>query len=471
MRTKTFLSFSVAILLFTGCSMAPEMKTPEVQLPSLHVSDQNISLSWWKNFKDENLNALITEALKNNDDLKLAVANIQKARAQYGISEAVLYPEVDLDGSASRQSKSSNAYPSAFGGTYNNFGISASVAYELDFWGRAKNQKEADYSLLLASDADKEALKISLITDVATYYFNLVSLSRQIEIAEASLKSYDETLQYRKMQLKHGVVDALVVAQAKAQVAQAGTLVATLQRDKLTTQSALSLLVGRTPKEIFEKVVATSKTLPPSIEIPAGIPASLLQNRPDVKAAEETLRAKTALIGVIKAAYFPSISLTGNYGYQSENLDNLISKNSLAWGFGPSLNMPLFDFGRIKAAVDVSKADQKTAILSYEKTVKTAYKEVYDSLGSIRISKLKSDSVTEEVDAYREALLLATKKFDRGTITYLDVLDAQKGLLNAQLSSVAINAQLLIDEATLYKALGGGWNHQYQDKNQASSSN
>lgn len=468
MRTKILCVAATAAVLFSGCSMAPDMKTPKLDLPASFdkSADVNaaINVAWWKNFNDENLNRLIEEALKNNDDLKLAVANVQKARAQYGISKAEMFPQIDLDASAKRQRKSSKAYPSNYGGIYNDYAFSASAAYELDFWGRVRNQKNADFSSLLASDADKEALRISLIVDVATYYFNLISINEQLNIANKSLKSYKDTLKYRETQLKYGVVDELVVAQAKAQVASANTLVQTIKSSKITTQSALALLLGRSPKEIFENTLISSKKLPEPVEIPSGLPANLLQNRPDIKAAEETLRAKTSLIGVAKAAYFPSISLTGNYGFQSQNLDNLVTNSSQVWGFGPSLNMPIFHFGAIKAAVEASEADQKAALISYDKAVKTAYKEVYDSLGVIRISKLKSNSVKQEVDANMQAFELANKKFNRGTTSYLDVLSAQKALLNAQLSYVSANTELLVDEVTLYKSLGGGWNSKYNHK-------
>lgn len=465
MQSKTLLAVAAAALIFSGCSMAPEMKTPKVDLPrSLDDSSSmssKIDTTWWKRFNDENLNTLIEEALKNNDDLKLAVANVQKARAQYGISKADMYPQVDIDGSAKRQRKSSNAYPSNYGGIYNDYAFSASAAYELDFWGRVRNQKNADFSSLLASDADKEALRISLIVDVATYYFNLVSINEQLEIAKRSLKSYEESLHFREMQLKHGVVDELVVAQAKAQVAEANTLVQTIKASRVKTKSALALLLGRTPKEIFEKVLVSSAKLPSSVEIPAGLPASLLENRPDIKAAEDNVRAKTALIGVAKAAYFPSISLTGNYGFQSQNLDNLVESSSQVWGFGPSLNIPLLHFGAISAAVDASEADQKAALIAYDKTVKTAYKEVYESLGNIRISKLKLDSLSKEVDANEHAYKLANKKFELGSTNYLDVLSAQKSLLNSKLSLVSASTELLVNEVTLYKSLGGGWNSKY----------
>ena len=320
MRTKILLS--IATLFLTGCSFAPEMKTQKMQLPtSVAQKSVKIDTQWWKGFGDENLNQLIDEALKNNDDLKLAVVNLKRARALYGVSEASLYPEVDLGGSATRQSKSTNAYPSSYGGTYNNFSLSASVAYELDFWGSVRNQDKANFASLLSSDAQKDALEISIVSDVASYYFNLVSLNEQENIAKESYKSYQDSLHYKEMQKKNGVVDDLVVLQAKAQVASANTLLQTIEVSKIKAQNALVSLLGRNPKEIFENMLQASKRLVESMTIPSGLSASLLENRPDIKAAEETLRAKTSLVGVAKAAYFPSVTLTGNYGYQSQTLD------------------------------------------------------------------------------------------------------------------------------------------------------
>lgn len=458
MRTKILLSMTT--LLFVGCSFAPEMKIPKVELPSA-VAQKSVKIDtqWWKGFKDENLNLLIDEALKNNDDLKLAIVNLKRARALYGVSEASLYPELDLGATATRQSKSTNTFPSAFGGTYNNFSLSTSVSYELDFWGSVRNKNKANFASLLSSDAQKDALEISIVSDVASYYFNLLSINEQERIAQESYKNYQDSLQYKEMQKKNGVVDDLVVLQAKAQVASANTLLQTIVVSKIKVQNALVLLLGRNPKEIFENILHASKSLPESITIPSGLPASLLQNRPDIKAAEETLRAKTLLVGVAKAAYFPTVSLTGSYGYQSQTLVKLIQISSLTWGVGPTVSMPLFDFGKVREGVNASNEDQKAAVVSYEKAVKIAYKEVFESLQTIEISNLKRDASAQEVDAYKNALEVATKKFDHGTTSYLDVLDAQKALLNAQLSLIDTKAQLLIADVTLYKALGGGWDY------------
>jgi outer membrane protein, multidrug efflux system len=450
--------FSVGILfLLSGCSFAPKMQTPKVDLP---VENEKIALKldtkWWKEFGDSNLNILIEEALKNNDDLKLAIENVKKGRALYGISEAEMYPKINLGANATRQNGSSNTYQSN-GATYNNFSASVSVAYELDFWGRIRDVKNANFASLIATDAQKDAFEISLVSDVATYYFNLISINTQLQIAQETLNSYQESAHFKEMQFKHGVVDELTVAQAKALVASSKTEIVAVQALKVKVQNALVMLLGRTPKEIFENILVTSKELPRPLTIPSGLTASLLQNRPDVMAAEEVLRAKTSLVGVAKAAYFPSVSLTGNFGYQSQTLDNLMQNSSQVWGFGPSINVPLFDFGRIKQAVEVSKSDQKSAVITYEKTVKKAYKEVFEALENIKVVNARYDALKSELKAYNNALELAQKKFDHGTASYLDVLDAQKGVLNTHLLLEDTKFSQLLSQVTLYKALGGGW--------------
>ncbi|WP_304543386.1 efflux transporter outer membrane subunit [Sulfurimonas microaerophilic] len=456
MKTKVLLALSASVVLFSACSLAPEYKKPELSLPSSQ-KEINVNAQWFKTFNDKKLDLLIAEALKNNDDLKLAVVNVQKARAEYDISDADLYPSLDLSASALRQKRSVNAYPGFFGGLYNDFSMSASMSYEFDFWGKNSNQRDANLANFLAVDANKETLRISLITDVATYYFNLVAVEEQLQIAQENLKNYEATLAYREKQYKYGVVDALVVAQSKAEVASVKTAIDALNVTKVKSQSALVILLGRSPKEIFESSIDTKTELPEFVEIPTTLPTNLLQNRPDVKIAEENLKAKTALIGVAKAAYFPNLSITGSYGFQSQKLSNLANSNSQVWGIGPSLYMPLFDFGRIEAAVKVTNAEQKAALIAYDKTVKNAYKEVFDSLQSIKAIKSKKDSMEQQVDAYNEAYRVAKQKYAKGTTSYLDVLIAQSLLLNSQLTYVTTKSELLIEEATLYKALGGGW--------------
>ncbi|MEJ2415005.1 MAG: efflux transporter outer membrane subunit [Sulfurimonas sp.] len=456
MKTKILLALGTSVMLFSACSLAPEYQKPSLELP-VAQKEVSINADWFKGFNDKKLDLLIAEALKNNDDLKLAVVNVQKARAQYDISKADLYPQIDLNAAATRQKRSVNAFPGAFGGLYNDYSMSASVAYEVDFWGKNLNQKDANLANFLAVDANKETLRISLITDVATYYFNLVAAEEQLKIAKENLQNYEETLEYREKQYKYGVIDSLIVAQAKAEVASVKTKIEGIKVSKVKLQSALVILLGRSPKEIFESNIDTDTKLPEFMDIPTTLPTNLLENRPDIKIAEENLKAKTALIGVAKAAYFPNISITGNYGYQSQKTGNLTSGDSQVWGIGPSLYMPLFDFGRISAAVDVSNAEQKAALITYDKAVKNAYKEVFDSLQSIKAIQSKKEAMEQQVAAYQEAYDVANKKFSVGTTSYLDLLIAQSLLLNAQLAYITTKSELLIEEATFYKALGGGW--------------
>jgi outer membrane protein, multidrug efflux system len=456
MKTKILLALGTSVMLFSACSLAPEYQKPFLELP-VAQKEVSINADWFKGFNDKKLDLLIAEALKNNDDLKLAVVNVQKARAQYDISKADLYPQIDLNAAATRQKRSVNAFPGAFGGLYNDYSMSASVAYEVDFWGKKLNQKDANLANFLAVDANKETLRISLITDVATYYFNLVAAEEQLKIAKENLQNYEETLEYREKQYKYGVIDSLIVAQAKAEVASVKTKIEGIKVSKVKLQSALVILLGRSPKEIFESNIDTDTKLPEFMDIPTTLPTNLLENRPDIKIAEENLKAKTALIGVAKAAYFPNISITGNYGYQSQKTGNLTSGDSQVWGIGPSLYMPLFDFGRISAAVDVSNAEQKAALITYDKAVKNAYKEVFDSLQSIKAIQSKKEAMEQQVAAYQEAYDVANKKFSVGTTSYLDLLIAQSLLLNAQLAYITTKSELLIEEATFYKALGGGW--------------
>ena len=456
MKTKIFLALSASALLFSACSLAPEYQKPSLELPAAK-QEININADWFKGFNDKKLDLLIEEALKNNDDLKLAVANVQKARAQYDISQADLYPQIDLNAAAMRQKRSTNAFPGAFGGLYNDYSMSASVAYEFDFWGKSLNQRDANLANFLAVDANKETLRISLITDVASYYFNLVAAEEQLKIAKENLKNYEETLEYREKQYKYGVIDSLILAQAKAEVASVKTTIEGIKVSKVKLQGALVILLGRSPKEIFENNIDTDTKLPEFMEIPTTLPTNLLQNRPDIKIAEENLKATTALIGVARAAYFPNISITGSYGFQSQKTTNLTSADSQVWGIGPSLYMPLLEFGRISAAVDVSTAEQKAALITYDKTVKNAYKEVFDSLQSIKAIQSKKEAMEQQVAAYQEAYNVANKKFSVGTTSYLDLLIAQSLLLNAKLAFITTKSELLIEEATFYKALGGGW--------------
>lgn len=460
----------LAIMLFPGCSFAPQYAKPKVELPPepLKAADDaaKINIEWWKNYQDENLNLLIKEALKNNDDLKLAVARLEEARARLGLSEANRYPLINANAAALRQKTSDEVSPLGKGSTDNYFALSASVAYELDLWGKIKNQREAALSALLATSASKEALKLSLTANVATVYFNLVSLDQQMQTTENILNRYKDTYEFRLKQYKHGILDEIVVQQAKAQYDSVKILLENLKEQDAVLKSTLAILLGRTPNEIFSNRYLIERKLPEPIAIPALLPSKLLENRPDIVQAEEALKAANFQIGVAKAAYFPSISLTGTLGLQSLELDSLIQSSAGIWNIGGNLMAPILDFGRIKSNVKITEAQQKEALIQYVKTVKTAFKEVYDALAKITTSRNKLKAQEEELKALEKVLTLANKKYEKGVTDYLTVLDAQRGYLSATLNLTRLQTEVINNQVVLYKALGGGWGRDYLAKSE-----
>ncbi len=460
MRTKFLITAASIILLLQGCSV-PKFSKPKMDLPAQYYNNgirrQTININWWKNFNDNNLNKLIEKVLKNNDDLKLAVIRVEDARAYLGFKSANLYPNISASASGYRQKTSNELLPKGRGMILNNFAISSPMTYEIDLWGKLKYQKKAAFASLLAIKANKETVKLSLISNAANLYFNIIAVNRQLKIAQDTLKSYNETYKYRKREYKYGAINELVVFQAKAQYENAKVLVESLKEQNIVQMSALSMLLGKSPKEIFNNNIALNEKLPNPIKIPDALASTLLNNRPDIKAAEENLRAKNLLIGAAKAAYFPSISLTGLLGFQSEDLSNLIRRSANIWGIGPAIAMPIFDFGRIKSNVKIAEAQKKAAVVQYKQTVKNAFKEVFNALNKLKISKRKIEAQSKEAKALKKVLYLSKKRFDSGYSDYLSVLYAERGYFAAKLKLVSLDAAVLTNQVTLYKALGGGW--------------
>lgn len=470
MKCKIFIYPMLTALLLYGCSFAPRYTKPQIELPT-EVSPKtevtvSIPIEWWKNFNDDKINRLIAEALQNNDDLKLAVARIEEAIARLGNSEANRYPTIHAGATALRQKTSKEVLLPGGGITDNDFTLSGSVAYELDLWGKLKNQREASLSALLSTKANKEAIKLTLVSDVATAYFNLVSLGEQIQTTEDVLNRYREIYEFRLKQYKHGVLDEIVVQQSKAEYDSTKILLENLKEQKIILMSALSILLGKTPKEIFENQYSIGENLPKPIVIPAQLPSKLLENRPDIIQAEEALKAANFQIGVARAAYFPSISLTGILGRESVELGNLIHPSAAMWSIGANAAASVLDFGRIKSNVKIMEAQQKEALIQYVMTVKVAFKEVYDALAKIETSGNKLKAQEEEREALGRVLTLANKKYEKGVTDYLTVLDAQRHHLSALINLISLQAEVINNQVILYKALGGGWDKNYLVKNE-----
>ncbi len=459
MRNKVLIILSSTVLLLSSCSLAPKLSTPKMDMPSKYDNKtaQSINVNWWKNFNDPILNGLIDKALKNNDDLRIAAARIKQAQAQLGITEANLYPNISSSAGRVRQQSSKETSPYHIRTTSSMYTLSGIVSYELDLWGKLRNEKKAALHQLLSSKATQETIKLSLISNVANTYFNLISIDRQLKIAENTEKNYKNTYEYRKKQYKYGTINKIVVSQTKAQYENAKLLVETLKNQKAVMISSLSVLIGESPKRIFENNMEFSKELPNPIKIPPALPSTILEDRPDIQAALENLKAKNALIGAAKAAYFPSISLTGILGFQSMELSDLLQRSAKFWSLDTNAAQTIFDFGRTKSNVKLTEAQKEEAIAQYRQAVRNAFKEVFDALNTLKTDTSKLKSQEELVNSLKNVLDLANKRFDTGYSDYLEVLDAQKGYLNARLNLERLKEKVLADQITLYKALGGGW--------------
>lgn len=454
----------LSILLFVAfliqCSFTPEYKRPEIILPSslyLENGTTQIKDRWWEEFKDSDLNKLVEEALKNNEDLLIATARIEQALANLGFFRAELFPYIGYESELSR-SKLSESYSKNEKNLDYKLSLAGFVSYEIDLWSKLRNQEKASLARLYSAKAEKEAFKITLISNIVTTYFNLIAIQKQFEIAEQYLEKLREIYEFRKKQYQNGLINELVVEQAKAEYEGTKIKVETLKNQKELLKTSLSLLIGRSPKELFEdNDFNLRKNLPQPLRPPSMLPSDLLERRPDIIAAEEKLKAANFEIGVAKAAYFPKIALTGALGYQSNELAHLITHGSSFWNLGLLIGGTVWDFGRIKFQVELKEAQKKEALYFYIKTVKTAFKEVYDALTNIQASEKKLQAQRQQVVTLKKVLELAEKKFENGLIDYLTVLDTQRNYLNALLNLVQYEVDLLNGYVFLYKALGGGF--------------
>lgn len=450
----------IALLFLGGCSLAPELRVPEVSSPLSSQSALHVEDKWWEKLGDASLNTLVNEALANNDDIKLSALRILKAKQAYGLSDSNRYPSLNAAAGSTRQKTSYETYQHNRN-EYTDNTMALNLSYEIDFWGKLSEQAQSNWSLYLASQSAAQTVRNTLVHDTIVAYFNLASLNERLQLLDESIQAYKLSYAFRLKQQNAGTINELLASQAHAQYLNATNTKASLLESKALQESALSILLGKNPHALFENTTPSIQKLPNALVIPSGIPSSILEIRPDIQEALSNLKSKNALIGVEKSAYFPSISLTGSLGQQSESLDNILKSSANKWSLGPTLSVPIFDFERIKTRVSISETDLKSSLIAYEQTVKKAYKEVYDALAKNRILSEKVRTQEDEVSAYAHILTISTKRFNAGVANHLEVLDAQKGLLSASINLVTTKQTYLISQAELFKALGSGWNEKY----------
>ena len=462
MRANRWLFMLVVlVVLLGGCSLAPSYVRPPTDNPDAWRVDykdaaDTANTRWWELFNDPVLDQLIDTALKENKDVRIAAARVEEFAARVDISRAGYFPQIGYDGEATRNRVSREVYG---GGAvnerkYNNYTAAASLGWEIDLWGRIRNATEAARAELLAQEDNRRAVILSLVSAVANTYVNLRQYDRQLEIAQETLASRAESLRLFELKRKGGVVSDLEVAMVRTEYEQAAAAIPPIERQIALTENALSILLGSNPRAIPRGKSIDALVLPP---VPEGVPSSLLVRRPDISAAEQNLIAANARIGVARAQYFPTISLTGLFGYASESLSDLLQNSANVWTLGGSAIGPIFSGGRISAELRASEAVQRQTLIGYLQTVQGAFRDVDDALVSVQKSRETLVAQGRQVAALSDYARLARVRYDEGYTSYIDVLDAQRRLFDAQLQYVSVQGDVYASLVNTYKAMGGGW--------------
>jgi len=466
MKLKHLIRLSVALpaLSLVACQMVgPDYFRPKQTLPASYQESQASDAAeaminqWWTLYNDEVLNDLISKASKNNTDLKIAVARIEEADGYMREVGAALFPQVNVDSSASRYKVTELGATPLFNGmspTRSNYNVKLSTTFELDFWGKLRRAQESAKAQALASRFAKDTVDLSLKSLVTGDYLLLRSLEAQIELSKASMKSREDSLALTQRRLEGGVSSALDVHQAEVAYNNLKAQLADLTRQRAIIEHQLAVLAG----DLDLKIAAGDiQSLPIPPVPPVGLPSTLLEARPDVRQAEQNLIAANAKIGVAKAALFPTISLTAGLGGESKDLGDVLKSAARIWNGGLSLNLPVFDSGRLSSKVDQASAEKKQLLASYERAVQNAFTEVNDALVNVRQNTEREAALNASQSSASKALEIANNRYKSGYTGYLEVLDAQRVFNDASLAYVQSRQARLTSTVELFKALGGGW--------------
>jgi len=455
------------LILLGGCQLAPPHVRPGLSTAPDYPADfagdvalgkRAVDIGWRDFFADPQLDLLVATALERNRDLAVSVAQIEEARGLYRIQDSSRLPTLGATGdvSRSRTPGADTGVPGQGSFTTNRYAIGVGVTgFELDFWGRVRNLSEAARSEYLATIQAHRAFRLALIRDVASTYFGSREASERIAIAEATVRSRQDGLRIARRRLDAGVTSALDFRQAESLLTQAETELAGLRLARAQSDNFLAVLVGGPiPAPLPAPLPLAAQRN--GTTIAAGLPSALLVLRPDILAAEERLRAARANIGAARAAFFPSISLTGSLGFASTELGNLVGSNGFTWNFGPSITLPIFDWGGRKGNLTVAEARENIAVASYERTVQEAFREVADALAGRRWLAEQVAAQLRATEAQRAIADLARTRYREGVANYLEVLDAERNLFVAEQTLIQTRRTELDNLISLYVALGGG---------------
>ena len=481
-RCTSILPVVLSALSLTACIQGKNYERPAVDVPTdwtniaaadpaRFPADQQPDAEWWRAFGNDELTGLVERALEQNHDVKRAVARVLESRAAVMSASAGLYPQVNLQGSYSNLAVSKNTFaglglarggqpgPQVFaapGSTFNLWNGSVDLRWELDFWGRIRRGEEAALAEVGANEQDARAVALSLISDLGQSYFRIRELDEQIEIATRTVAVRQEYVDIIKKRASVGLASDLDVARTEVLVAEAAGLIPDLTRSRVLEQHRLEVLTGSSPGSIDlpRQSLRTAVTQP---EIPVGLPSQLLERRPDILQSESTLIAANARIGQARAYFFPTLSITGQGGLQSAEFANWFTGNSWNYSIGPSITLPIFLGGTNVARLDQAESRYQQMLESYQQTILQAFREVADLLVSLNSRAEQLAHQQEQLSAARTAATLATVRYRKGLVNYLDVLDAQRVVLSAETHVVLTERARLTDMVSLFKALGGGW--------------
>lgn len=463
MRIAKLLTAAVLSGVLSGCAVGPNYHRPAVQAPisfrdladNPQLQAQTASyadLPWWQVFQDPKLQELIRTALKQNYDLQLATERINAARAQLAVTRSSLFPQ------ASGNAHFSGGKENVIQSRYNFLTLTADAAFQLDFFGRLRRANEAARAQLLATEDARQVVVLTLVSDVASDYFTLLQLDLQLAITRETVKTQTDSVKLTQLRLEHGVATKLDVLQAQQVLDTANAQIPDLERQIAQEEDAISILLGNYPQDIARGIPLVEQPLPP--EIPAGVPSSIIERRPDIREAEQILIAANANVGVAKAQFFPQISLTGSGGGsfgRSSTFSSLMTTQLGIWSYGAQVSQPIFTGGALKGNLHLTESQHQQALLVYKETIQHSFGEVSDALvGYEKLHQVRTRQQDTVADL-QETVRISRLRYQGGTTAYLEVLDGQRSLYGAELTLAAARGDEYRSLVQLYKALGGGW--------------
>ena len=449
-------------IVTAGCAVGPDYKRPDITSPNAwRFAEEQVrdtaNTVWWEQFNDPVLNQLIQTALKESYDVRIATARVNEYIGRYWVGRSGLFPQIGVNASAQRQQISSEGPVPLTPGVKNPSPVYEAAVFgswELDIWGKWRRASEAARADLMSTQEARQAVILSLVSSVAVSYTNLRDLDKQLEVARRTVKSREDSYNLFKLRYEGGVISELELYQTRSEYETALASIPQIERAIAFQEDALSVLLGRNPGPIVRGRNVDDFSLP---AVPAGLPSDLLERRPDIRQAEQALIAANARIGVAKSLYFPSISLTGIFGWASTDLSSLFNNSAQQWSWGGVLIAPIFTGGAITGQVKTAEAIQEEALYYYQSAIQNAFREVDDALADQKFTRQQLATQAQAVASLSEYARIARLRYENGYTSYIDVLDSERSLYNAELQYAQLQGVLFAGLINLYKAMGGGW--------------